>query len=234
MNAGDMQGEPWADVSLPRGFDAREIYEHATSVGEVRRQQRKQRQTVLTAFSCVLVGLSAIAIVLSRSDAATNVSVSGPPPSDAAVRIEQPAGTSPRATTAEAGPERTTNRKKRAKAPREPEVTTPSIPIPRRGLRLCRARAIATNPPTVELLAFHGQIVPDTTTTTEPPPPPTTTTTTRPPPPPPPRTTTTKPKPPNPPRTTTTIVVSPEPPVSSPPPPTVGGTPPMAPRPRYC
>jgi len=57
--------EPWADVSLPAPFDAREIYEYATSVGADRRGQRRRRQIVLSVCSVLVVALTAAGLGLS-------------------------------------------------------------------------------------------------------------------------------------------------------------------------
>ncbi len=167
--------EPWADVSLPAAFDAREIYEYATAVGAERRGQRRRRQLVVTICGCLVVALTAAGIAVSGDDGggasiqlATQQTIPHEPTRSAA-------------TVPDSTPHRRAPAQHKAAAPATPPITSQ-----------CRAFALLTSSVSAQLTAFHAADPPaadTTTTTTTEPDPPTTTTTTAPPP----TTTTTRP-----------------------------------------
>ncbi len=176
--------DPWADVSLPPPFDAREIYEYATSVGAQRRGERRRRQVVLTISGLLVVALTGAGIGLTGGDGGeTSIQVATQASIPRAPARSKETVPAPRRRGQESAP------RKSAARPAPPRTSQ------------CNGHAGVTSSSAARLTAFHSvrpldnphdttttAPVPETTTTT--PPPPETTTT-----PPPPETTTTAPAP---------------------------------------
>jgi hypothetical protein len=210
--------DPWADVSLPPPFDAREIYEYATSVGAQRRGQRRRRRLVLTFCGGLVVALTAAGIGLTGGDGGeTSIQV--------ATQASIPRAPARSKETAPAP-----QRPARASAPRK-SAGPPAPPAPP-STSQCNALAGVTSSETATLTAFRKRKAADTTTTAPTPETTTTTTTT---PPPPETTTTTSPPPPTTTPTTkrttptTRIAVSPDTVIA--PPPADSGNVPVSPSP---